>query len=83
MGLSDDLRAGFGDNPLLTHTLRKQNLTEYIIYLMCTSVQHVLALEINLCTPKMLCQSLGVIELCWSTGKLFELVCKLILKVRI
>ena len=54
--------AGLGDDALLAHALREQDLAEHVVHLVRAGVIELLALQIDLRAAEMLRQPLGVIE---------------------
>src|SRR5690606_4365794 len=76
-------RARFGDDPLLAHALREQNLADGVVDLVRARVKKVFALQVNSGAAEMLGKSLGEIERRRSSDVIREQVAKFVVKGRI
>ena len=75
--------AGLGDDALLAHPPRHQDLAEHVVDLVRAGVVQLLALEIDLCAAKMLGQALGEIERRRPADIVLEIAVHLALERRI
>ena len=73
-------RAGFGNEPLLSHPSRKQGLAEAVVDLVRAGVGQVLALQINLCAVELLGHALGKVERGGAPGVFAQVIIQLVLK---
>ena len=64
--------SGLRDYTGLAHLLRKESLTEYVVYLVRTGVVQILALEVDLRAAEILCHLLSVVEQGRSAGVLAQ-----------
>ena len=73
-------RAGLGDDALLAHAPRQQDLAEHIVHLVRTGVIEFLALEVDFGAPAMRGQPLGEIERRRASDIMREIAVHLLLK---
>ena len=67
-----------GYDPSLSHPPCQQDLAESVVDFVCTRVEKVLALEINLCATKLLREPFRKVERRRSSDKLLQQQCQLV-----
>src|SRR4030095_6015440 len=59
-------RAGLGDHAMLPHALDQQRLADAVVDLVCSRVEQVSTLQVDLCAAQLLCKPLGKEQRCWA-----------------
>ncbi len=63
--------AGLGNNPAFSHPARQQNLPQHVVDFMRTRMVQLVALEVDFCAAKPLCQTLGKIKRAGAANVMF------------
>ena len=75
--------AGFGNDPLFSHSASQQDLPERVVYLVSARMQQVLALQINFGAAKLRRQAFGEVKGSRSPGKVTEQIRQFLVKFRV